>query len=728
MRRKKKKLHIGRDGLLYGFSFLLLLEWLLPLPMMTYTGYINGFLFATVLFFLVSFLQIPLLFSFIVRTIIIFAGLFFLFPGGGASPFEWIQLFISDMTVNIGQIIQGNWHELSDVFRSLLFFVLLSIMSFLLFYWTVYLRRIFFFLMATVIFVAVIDTFTLYDATFAIIRIVVIGFLLLGLVTMYRTLELHPVSKVPQFLPVRISLLIVGALLVTAVAAFVAPKPGPQWADPVPFLQAAVTNDESGQSGTQRIGYGDNDEQLGGGFENDDTPVFMGSVERSLYWRGETKDFYSGTGWQSTTPESLTQTINSDDVLETSDATERELKEARVTMYGGARFSHLFHPGELYSSFINENSSDPIYIDEFTAKAEVRSEDEPLSLEEYSFEYVQPAYTIDGLREVSGDDPDDIVEYYTQLPDSLPERVRDLAEELTSDADNRYDQAKAIEEHFAGPEFIYETEDVPVPDEGQDYVDQFLFETQRGYCDNYSTSMVVLLRSMDIPARWVKGFTGGTLVDTNEELNVYTVSNSNAHSWVEVYFPEEGWVTFEPTRGFSNTYEFEQDVESEPDPLESPDTETETEEEPENEVEQEPEEDEELEQSGVSDNQTNSGSSVGIWIVGGIVLVLLGLLLFYRKTILTLLMLRYYSAKDKDIDFERAYERLLWLLNLHGYRRDKSETLSEYAHRMDQDLRSDDMKVLTQAYEQRLYSGSQALTAWGEHKQRWERIVRKIKP
>src|SRR5699024_3420846 len=88
-----------------------------------------------------------------------------------------------------------------------------------------------------------------------------------------------------------------------------------------------------------------------------------------------------------------------------------------------------------------------------------------------------------------------------------------------------------------------------------------------GYCDNYSTSMVVMLRSLDIPARWAKGFTGGTLAETQPEhlpdqYGVYEVTNNNAHSWVEVFFPESGWVPFEPTSGFSNPTDFYQETSS----------------------------------------------------------------------------------------------------------------------------------------------------------------------
>src|SRR5690606_34249781 len=101
---------------------------------------------------------------------------------------------------------------------------------------------------------------------------------------------------------------------------------------------------------------------------------------------------------------------------------------------------------------------------------------------------------------------------------------------------NQYEKVRAIEKYFSRNGFVYQISDVAVPGEEEDYVDQFLFDTKAGYCDNFSTSMVVMLRTLDIPARWVKGFTSGDIIESNindGEYDVYEVTNANAHSWVE---------------------------------------------------------------------------------------------------------------------------------------------------------------------------------------------------
>ncbi len=107
--------------------------------------------------------------------------------------------------------------------------------------------------------------------------------------------------------------------------------------------------------------------------------------------------------------------------------------------------------------------------------------------------------------------------------------------------DQPYDQALAIQNQLN--QFIYD-ERRPAPPENRDWVDYFLFEGQRGYCDDFATTMVVLLRSLDIPARWAQGYAGGTL---DPETGSYVVRQSIAHSWPEAYFPGYGWQRFEPT-------------------------------------------------------------------------------------------------------------------------------------------------------------------------------------
>jgi transglutaminase-like putative cysteine protease len=135
--------------------------------------------------------------------------------------------------------------------------------------------------------------------------------------------------------------------------------------------------------------------------------------------------------------------------------------------------------------------------------------------------------------------------HYLQLP-RLDERIPALADSLTAGLDTRYDQAVAIRDHLRS--FAY-TRDLPAT-ASQATLQHFLFERRAGHCEYFSTAMVVLLRSAGIQARNVNGFLGG---QWSQFGNYLVVTQNEAHSWVEVWFPGYGWVTFDPTPAGAGT-------------------------------------------------------------------------------------------------------------------------------------------------------------------------------
>lgn len=151
----------------------------------------------------------------------------------------------------------------------------------------------------------------------------------------------------------------------------------------------------------------------------------------------------------------------------------------------------------------------------------------------------------EALREVrSGFSP--ARRYYTQLP-TLPQRVSDLADSLTVGLDNDYDRTAAIND-FLRAEFNYTLE---LPRSAREAtLEYFLFERGEGHCEYFSTAMVVLLRSLGIHSREVNGFLGGQWNAFGQYL---AVTQNEAHSWVEVWFPGYGWVEFDPTPGGAGT-------------------------------------------------------------------------------------------------------------------------------------------------------------------------------
>jgi transglutaminase-like putative cysteine protease len=129
---------------------------------------------------------------------------------------------------------------------------------------------------------------------------------------------------------------------------------------------------------------------------------------------------------------------------------------------------------------------------------------------------------------------------YLKLP-PLDGRISKLAEEVTAPASSNYDKATAVEQYLS-THFRY-TLELPrsLP---RDPLANFLFERKKGHCEYFASSMAVMLRSLHIPSRIVTGFRGG---EFNDLTGQYVVRASDAHSWVEAYFPGSGWISFDPT-------------------------------------------------------------------------------------------------------------------------------------------------------------------------------------
>jgi TgpA N-terminal domain/Transglutaminase-like superfamily/Domain of unknown function (DUF4129) len=131
-----------------------------------------------------------------------------------------------------------------------------------------------------------------------------------------------------------------------------------------------------------------------------------------------------------------------------------------------------------------------------------------------------------GYRTITGVDP----------------RVIELARQLVAGRDNEFDQAIALQDFFTGPDSRFRYSLQTAPGNGDDALVEFLTVGRTGYCEQFASAMAVMLRAVGIAARVAVGFTGGT--DFGEYRSIRT---SDAHAWVEAYFPGAGWVTFDPT-------------------------------------------------------------------------------------------------------------------------------------------------------------------------------------
>ncbi|WP_110113905.1 transglutaminaseTgpA domain-containing protein [Bacillus sp. CGMCC 1.16541] len=723
---KQYSLHVNKwvSVLLYVGSFLLLWEWLKPLRVLTDTGQIQYFVIFLGLSFLLLMFSVPFYIQLPVKITFILYTIHSLYKEGSFFSSGWMGDFLSLIQQDLQRFFTFQIYDFSNEFRSLLFFILLWLMAYLVYFWIFYQKRIFVFIALTVIYVAIVDTFSPYDATYAIMRVVTIGFLLLGFLHAERLkskgFNLMNVSSKNRFF-VFFLLFTMGSMTF----AYFAPKAAPQWPDPVPFLKGYATGEEGEgniASTVQKVGYGVDDSQLGGPFVGDDTVVFRAQAYEDHYWKIESKDIYTGKGWEATENERNVPLSGNESRLSSygEGVKSRELK-ATVSLERPSM--HLMYPSQLLTIEPFELAS--IRFNPITEKLYPYAGERFTEIDGYEVTYRYPEFQVEVLQ--SSNNPDalennpEFQKRYTQLPDELPGRVKELAREITEGKTNRYDQVKAVEQYFRLNSFVYDTKDVAVPEEGQDYVDQFLFETKRGYCDNFSTSMIVLLRALDIPARWVKGYTDGEEIQSGAGTRMFEVTQNNAHSWVEVYFPEIGWIPFEPTKSFTSPYEFTYDLSlgenSTPEVIEEERPIT-----PKEPSQEKPKQESETRENTAADIEWSWKKTIAI--ISGLLMIIFILYVTRNKWFLPLLI-HYYKAERKERTFEKAYFLLLNQLAKQGIKRKDNQTLRAYAKQVDARFETNDMTRLTVSYEKVLYRKEESIAEWNQSAKLWENLIKK---
>lgn len=363
---------------------------------------------------------------------------------------------------------------------------------------------------------------------------------------------------------------------------------------------------EAGAASSNVSGYGRDDGELGAPLKLRWETYFTAQSPAPVYWRGESKSVYTGRGWTQAALEGEGREGGDDLSLLSQDggtASGSRIKQTitfskpvsgQLPLFSGGipvQVDRVFAKGERsvpFNAAINQmtgaihlvqagqvqqvgevsqagklpQSSEapetgqtgpgrpaaPMAQVERLEAAGTVSLSFPEAIEGYELTVVQQPAAGEYLRERPSVDPEWISKLYLQLPESLPERVRELGNSLVKDTDNRYDAVLSVV-NYLKQHYSYNLNSA-IPPEDEDFVDRFLFVDRQGYCDHFSTAMVVLLRSSGIPARWVKGFTPGER--SKEAPDLYKVSYADAHSWVEVYFPEQGWILFDATPGFDS--------------------------------------------------------------------------------------------------------------------------------------------------------------------------------
>jgi transglutaminase-like putative cysteine protease len=267
---------------------------------------------------------------------------------------------------------------------------------------------------------------------------------------------------------------------------------------------------------------------------------------RSFYWKGLSYNHYDGVRWRADTHTKRHIPIPSryEEMfwLSKPDSTQTLLKQ-RIELIS-SQYEVLFAANQLHGvqgqflslQYVPLTGNTKVILNPYAPNYTIYSE---IALP--SEEALQNDHTLY---------PEPIRNMYLQLPE-LSERIRDLALTFGNNSSTVYATTLAIQNYlFQNYEYSLDvrrtSELMPLED--------FLFINKAGHCEYYATSMAILLRILGIPARVVNGFAQGRW---NEFGKFFTVRQSDAHAWVEVYFPSYGWITFDPTppAAFGDTYQ-----------------------------------------------------------------------------------------------------------------------------------------------------------------------------
>ncbi len=262
------------------------------------------------------------------------------------------------------------------------------------------------------------------------------------------------------------------------------------------------------------------------------------------YWRANSYDHYDGRAWQNTADLQVSLLANSEDLPSPIYQQRREVT-ADFVLYRGS--DAVFSPNLPVAASLSTRAQVDIAEDGQLEIVRLGVDVPLLAGNRYTARGTQSIATANQLRQSPTTYPDWVRDRYLQVPPELPGRVRNLARRLVGDAPTAYDKAVRIERWLR--DTIAYDENLPAPPEGVEASDYVLFEARRAYCNYYATAMVMLLRSLGVPARVAVGYALGEAERVSGDLQrvQYAVRDRDSHAWVEVFFPNYGWVEFEPT-------------------------------------------------------------------------------------------------------------------------------------------------------------------------------------
>lgn len=288
----------------------------------------------------------------------------------------------------------------------------------------------------------------------------------------------------------------------------------------------SVGRDGGGQSLEQELLSNPDRMEVGGRPSLSAAPRFTVEAQQRAYWHTRSFDHYGGQAWRRTDTAGA-----ADRPLDPPPSGGTTLKQS-VTVESTTRSMPAAWKPVLLGT-------DARALSEVAATGNLEPTDALEPGTRYDVVSEVPVWTEDDLTGAVGEYSRAIEERYTQLPGDLPDRLVAKTEEIVSDADGPYETALAIQE-WLGANKEYSIE---VYRRNWDIADAFVFALDSGYCVYFATAMAVMARIAGVATRFVVGYGPGEVTDDGSWL----VRGYNSHAWVEVYFEDVGWVTFDPT-------------------------------------------------------------------------------------------------------------------------------------------------------------------------------------
>ena len=270
-------------------------------------------------------------------------------------------------------------------------------------------------------------------------------------------------------------------------------------------------------------------------------PVMLVESDSAENWRGRAYDQYTNHGWVTSSEARRVHSIAPRHFRLVAGERAPGGRRVQQTFHLiGGRWSTLFAAGQPYHLELGElanNWTKFIAVDQFgCVVTALWGPGEGLSYQVTSYVRDLPG---SGGEQVPGEEVK-LGSHDLETPFRTQKAV-DLAREITGDLKRPEDKILALKSYLES-NFTYST-DVPSIPESEDVVDYFLFKRKKGYCDIFATTLAIMCRGVGLPARVATGFAPGRF---DSELGGYLVRESDAHAWVEVLLPGQGWVTVDP--------------------------------------------------------------------------------------------------------------------------------------------------------------------------------------